>query len=72
MDQGWLLEKYRHRLGQRFSSGNDKALRRNLLKLVLFYEELNVETITEVPAYPVYIVIVLLVILYRKLHLVII
>ena len=49
-----LCEKYNETLPELWSDNTDPdKYRRNLLRLEVFYEEMNYEKITEMPAYTV-------------------
>ncbi|KAK2160274.1 hypothetical protein LSH36_137g07058 [Paralvinella palmiformis] len=46
-----LLERYKEKIGSSFDIYDDTAYKENLIKLEVYYEEFNFETIDEVPSY---------------------
>ena len=48
-----MLEKYKEKIGSSFDIYDDHAYKDNLVKLEVYYEEFNFESINEVPSYKV-------------------
>ena len=48
-----MLEKYKEKIGSSFDIKDENAYKQNLIKLEVYYEEFNFETIDEIPGYKV-------------------
>lgn len=56
--QALVMQYLKPRLDPLFGSYDDNTIRRNLVKLDIFYRDFNVKLVTQSPDYPVYIVTV--------------